>query len=221
VACTVGGERTRVTTALAGTYCTLPTPGAVAACTHCPTTRHAALDACTWPPALLSQARGARKRGRRRAGCAAFKPADAERSGAAQQSAPSGRAAAQAPAWSAQAQRPPRHACEPVEAARRPARPPCAAARARPHERAGCFLTKSRQRAGYFLTKIFHPNVAKGGEICVNVLKRDWARDLGLRHVLLVVRCLLVEPFPESALNEEAGSCCWRAMRPTRRMPRC
>jgi len=47
--------------------------------------------------------------------------------------------------------------------------------------------------------------VAKGGEICVNVLKRDWARDLGLRHVLLVVRCLLVEPFPESALNEEAG----------------
>jgi len=61
------------------------------------------------------------------------------------------------------------------------------------------------RRAGYFLTKIFHPNVAKGGEICVNVLKRDWARDLGLRHVLLVVRCLLVEPFPESALNEEAG----------------
>ena len=61
------------------------------------------------------------------------------------------------------------------------------------------------RRAGYFLTKIFHPNVAKGGEICVNVLKRDWARDLGLRHVLLVVRCLLVEPFPESALNEEAS----------------
>ena len=60
-------------------------------------------------------------------------------------------------------------------------------------------------RTGYFVTKIFHPNVAKGGEICVNVLKRDWARDLGLRHVLLVVRCLLVEPFPESALNEEAG----------------
>jgi len=93
----------------------------------------------------------------------------------------------------------------PVGAARRPARPSRAAGRARPPERAGYFLTKSRRRAGYFLTKIFHPNVAKGGEICVNVLKRDWARDLGLRHVLLVVRCLLVEPFPESALNEEAG----------------
>ena len=59
--------------------------------------------------------------------------------------------------------------------------------------------------AGYFLTKIFHPNVSKSGEICVNVLKKDWKPDLGIRHVLLVIRCLLIEPFPESALNEEAG----------------
>ncbi|CAI5948553.1 unnamed protein product [Closterium sp. NIES-64] len=39
---------------------------------------------------------------------------------------------------------------------------------------------------GFFLTRIFHPNVAKSGEICV-------------------VRCLLIEPYPESALNEDAG----------------
>lgn len=26
-----------------------------------------------------------------------------------------------------------------------------------------------------------------------------------LRHILMVVRCLLIEPFPESALNEEAA----------------
>lgn len=42
--------------------------------------------------------------------------------------------------------------------------------------------------AGYFLTKIFHPNVSKTGEICVNVLKRDWKSDLGLRHVLVIIR---------------------------------
>lgn len=58
---------------------------------------------------------------------------------------------------------------------------------------------------GYFMTKIFHPNIATSGEICVNTLKKDWNPSLGLRHVLLVVRCLLIEPFPESALNEQAG----------------
>lgn len=87
---------------------------------------------------------------------------------------------------------------------------------------------------GYFLTKIFHPNVGHKGEICVNVLKRDWKAELGLRHVLLVrgtinlcsecqlcclhcfyisiffmfpqtIKCLLIHPNPESALNEEAG----------------
>lgn len=58
---------------------------------------------------------------------------------------------------------------------------------------------------GYFLTKIFHPNIANNGEICVNTLKKDWNPSLGLRHVLIVVRCLLIEPFPESALNEVAG----------------
>lgn len=58
---------------------------------------------------------------------------------------------------------------------------------------------------GVFLTKIFHPNVSDTGDICVNVLKRDWTPDMGLRHVLTVVRCLLVEPNAESALNEDAG----------------
>lgn len=58
---------------------------------------------------------------------------------------------------------------------------------------------------GFFRTKIFHPNVSDRGDICVNALKKDWSPQLGLRHVLLVIRCLLVEPNPESALNEEAG----------------
>ncbi|KAL6763990.1 ubiquitin-conjugating enzyme/RWD-like protein [Haematococcus lacustris] len=58
---------------------------------------------------------------------------------------------------------------------------------------------------GFFITKIFHPNVSQSGEICVNVLKKDWTADTGLRHVLVVIKCLLVDPNPESALNEEAG----------------
>jgi len=58
---------------------------------------------------------------------------------------------------------------------------------------------------GWMLTKIFHPNIARNGEICVNTIKRDWSPDHGLRHILAVIRCLLIEPNAESALNEEAG----------------
>lgn len=41
----------------------------------------------------------------------------------------------------------------------------------------------------FFLTKIFHPNVALNGEICVNTLKKDWKPNLGIKHVLLVSDC--------------------------------
>ncbi|KAK7582410.1 hypothetical protein V9T40_013855 [Parthenolecanium corni] len=57
----------------------------------------------------------------------------------------------------------------------------------------------------YFMTKVFHPNVAKNGEICVNTLKKDWKPDLGIKHILLTIKCLLIVPNAESALNEEAG----------------
>ncbi|KAH9258649.1 hypothetical protein BASA81_003151 [Batrachochytrium salamandrivorans] len=62
---------------------------------------------------------------------------------------------------------------------------------------------------GFFATKIFHPNVAVGsGEICVNTLKKDWQPELGLWNVLQSIRCLLIMPFPESGLNEEASRLC-------------
>lgn len=59
---------------------------------------------------------------------------------------------------------------------------------------------------GFFLTKIYHPNVAENGDICVNTLKKDWTTEVTLKHILQVIRCLLIVPFPESALNCEAGS---------------
>ncbi|CAG2108272.1 unnamed protein product [Medioppia subpectinata] len=58
---------------------------------------------------------------------------------------------------------------------------------------------------GFFITKIFHPNVSRNGEICVNTLKKDWKSDLGIKHILLTIKCLLIVPNPESALNSEAG----------------
>lgn len=59
---------------------------------------------------------------------------------------------------------------------------------------------------GFFLTKIYHPNIdSSTGAICVNTLKRDWTAETTLRHVFSVIRCLLIVPFPESSLNDEAG----------------
>jgi len=39
----------------------------------------------------------------------------------------------------------------------------------------------------------------------VNTLKKDWTSEITLTHVLQVIRCLLIVPFPESSLNDEAG----------------
>ena len=60
---------------------------------------------------------------------------------------------------------------------------------------------------GFFLTKIFHPNVATpNGDICVSTLKKDWdPAKWSLSHIFQIIKCLLIVPFPESALNEEAG----------------
>jgi len=59
---------------------------------------------------------------------------------------------------------------------------------------------------GIFMTKIFHPNISEKGEICVNTLKRDWnGRNWSLYNLFEIIKCLLIIPFPQSALNEEAG----------------
>jgi len=55
------------------------------------------------------------------------------------------------------------------------------------------------------LTKIFDPNVSATGEICVNTLKRDWKPTYGIEHILVTVKCLLIYPNAESALDEDAG----------------
>lgn len=59
---------------------------------------------------------------------------------------------------------------------------------------------------GFFLTKIYHPNVdMTTGAICVNTLKKDWTPETTFSHIFSVIRCLLINPFPESSLNDEAG----------------
>lgn len=48
--------------------------------------------------------------------------------------------------------------------------------------------------------------MSEKGEICVNTLKKDWNPTAwSLRNIFEVIKCLLIVPFPESSLNEEAG----------------
>jgi len=39
----------------------------------------------------------------------------------------------------------------------------------------------------------------------VNTLKKDWQPSFGILHILVTIKCLLIYPNPESALDEEAG----------------
>lgn len=56
-----------------------------------------------------------------------------------------------------------------------------------------------------FATSIFHPNVSKSGEICVSSLKKDWKPQYGIERILVTIKCLLIEPNPDSALDAEAS----------------
>jgi ubiquitin-protein ligase len=41
------------------------------------------------------------------------------------------------------------------------------------------------------ITKMFHPNVSKAGEICVDTLKKGWKKEYGVGHVLVVSQIIL------------------------------
>lgn len=57
-----------------------------------------------------------------------------------------------------------------------------------------------------FRTRIFHPNVEENtGAVCLETLKRDWDPKLTLKDILVTISCLLIQPNPDSALNEKAG----------------
>jgi ubiquitin-protein ligase len=53
--------------------------------------------------------------------------------------------------------------------------------------------------------KIYHPNVNTSGNICIDILKTEWAPTLSLAKVMHSIRSLLNDPNPSSPLNSVAA----------------
>ena len=57
-----------------------------------------------------------------------------------------------------------------------------------------------------FVTRIFHPNVSTSGEICLDILKKEWSPAWTLQAACRAIMMLLENPEPDSPLNCDAGN---------------
>jgi len=56
-----------------------------------------------------------------------------------------------------------------------------------------------------FATEIFHPNINRSGDICLDTLSTQWVPSLSMAQVMLSITLLLSNPNPSDPINMEAA----------------
>lgn len=56
-----------------------------------------------------------------------------------------------------------------------------------------------------FTSKLFHPNIYKDGNICLDILSTNWSPIYDVSSILTSIQSLLSDPNPNSPANAEAA----------------